>query len=62
MIKIANKDLIKDNTQDLIDEIKKEKEKVLNQFRSRDDKVLKHSLYDLEDKLAIAEKFMKTFL
>lgn len=62
MIKIANKDLIKDNTQDLIDEIKKEKEKVLNQFRSRDDEQSKSNLYELEDKLAIAEKFMKTFL
>jgi len=62
MIKIANRELIKDNTQDLIVEIQKEKQKILNQFRARDDEHLKHSLYDLEDKLAIAEKFMKTFL
>jgi len=62
MIKIANRELIKDNTQDLIIEIQKEKQKILNQFRGRDDERLKNSLYDLEDKLAIAEKFMKTFL
>jgi len=62
MIKIANRELIKDNTQDLIVEIQKEKQKILNQFRGRDDERLKHSLYELEDKLAIAEIFMKTFL
>jgi len=62
MIKIANRELIKDNTQDLIVEIQKEKQKILNQFRGRDDERLKNSLYDLEDKLAIAEKFMRTFL
>ena len=62
MIKIANRELIKDNTQDIIIEIQKEKGKVLNQFRSRDDEQLKSNLYELEDKLAIAEKFMKTFL
>jgi len=62
VIKIANRELIKDNTQDLIVEIQKEKQKILNQFRGRDDERLKNSLYDLEDKLAIAEKFMRTFL